>query len=329
MLSAAARRLPLRFLQVEPTTRCNYTCGFCAGRRLPQGDLDPAVLREVLDRIEGLEHVELQGEGEPMLHPRFFALLELVRERFPAAHVSLITNGSLLSDESVGRLLDAGLRRICISMESADPERFRRIRGGRFERVERGLQALMHERRRRGAAAPTVGLAVTFLRETVDEARETVLPLYRRLGLDGGILLQPLQAMPAYVRFYDAALKAQLPGPATIERLRRHLDAEPALAAALQDRARSPGFFEALYASTAGQPACPWLEHGLFLGQDAAFAPCCFVKDTASHALARGAAGLPAALAARAAMAGRLAAGEVPPACEGCPLAQGIAAAAR
>ncbi len=324
---AAERRLPLRFLQVEPTTRCNYSCGFCAGRHLPQGDLDPELLGEVLERLEGVEHVELQGEGEPMLHPRFFELLGRLRARFPAAQVSLITNGSLLTDDAVERLLDAGLRRLCISMESADAERFRRIRGGSLDRVERGLQALMEARRRRSASAPSVGLAVTFMRDTVDEARETVLPFYRRHGLDGGILLQPLQAMPAYTRFYDAALKAQLPGPAAIERLRGHVTASPALAAALRERAHAPGFFEALYASTAGRAVCPWLEQGLFLVQDGALAPCCFVKDTARHALGHGAAGLQAALAARAAMSNRLAAGEVPAACEGCPLAQGIAAA--
>ncbi len=43
----------------------------------------------------GLMHVELQGEGEPMLHPRFFEMAAMIRRMHPVAKISLITNGSL------------------------------------------------------------------------------------------------------------------------------------------------------------------------------------------------------------------------------------------
>ena len=320
--------MQLRFLQVEPTTRCNYRCGFCAGRHLPQGDLDPQRLREFLAGIEGLEHVELQGEGEPLLHPRFFDLATAVRERFPAAGLSLITNGSLFSDEHIDGLLRHGFARVFVSMESADAERFRQIRGGRFERVAQGVAALMAERRRRNLALPTVGLAVTVLRDTVDEATDSVLPFYRAHALDGGITIQPLQPMPQYLRFYDAEMRAQLLQPAQSRRLQQRIAATPDLQAAMRERGRHPGFFEQLYGSVAGRPLCPWLSHGLFLGHDGAVVACCFVKDSARHALGRDRIDLAQVAQQRAALAGALAAGRVPEPCSGCGVAQRVAAAA-
>lgn len=188
------------FLQIEPATRCNYSCGFCTGRQLPQGDLARAHLVH-----------ELQDEGEPLLHLGFFELIALLRERFPQVGISTISNGSLFTDENIERLLDHGLTRINVSMETADAECFRAIRSDKFERVERGLAAFMARRAQLGMSLPAVGLAVTVLRDTATDAVDTVLPFYRRLGLDGGIMVQPLQRMPQYVRFYSAEMRAQMP----------------------------------------------------------------------------------------------------------------------
>ncbi|WP_077034539.1 radical SAM protein [Pelomonas sp. KK5] len=314
----------LPFLQIEPTTRCNYSCGFCAGRHMAQGDLAHEQLAALLDQVEGLEHVELQGEGEPLLHPGFFEMAALLRERFPAVGISTITNGSLFNGSNIERLLDLRLTRLMVSMESAEPGRFKAIRGGSFERVERGLAAFMARRAARGEAGPAVGLMVTVLRDTVDEALDSSLPFYRRLGLDGGIAVQPLQAMPQYLRFYDAAMREQLPQPEQGRRFNERAAAVPDFAAAMRERGRVPGFYERLYASTAGQPRCPWLANGMFLAQDGHLNPCCFVKDSARDALARPGEALSVALERRAAMAAQLARGEMPPACEGCPMGQTI-----
>ncbi|MEI9926949.1 MAG: radical SAM protein [Sphingomonas sp.] len=58
-------------LKIEPTTRCNFGCGFCYGRHLEQGDLAPERFRAIIDAIPGLKAVELTGEGEPLLNPPY------------------------------------------------------------------------------------------------------------------------------------------------------------------------------------------------------------------------------------------------------------------
>src|SRR5262245_45883400 len=62
--------MSVRFLQIEPTTRCNFTCGFCAGRAMAQTDLPFERFAETLDSFPAVEHIELQGEGESLMHPQ-------------------------------------------------------------------------------------------------------------------------------------------------------------------------------------------------------------------------------------------------------------------
>ncbi|MGA2069577.1 MAG: radical SAM protein [Thermoguttaceae bacterium] len=188
----------ISFLQVEPTTCCNFRCAFCAGRHLPQRDMDLGVFEAALRLFPRIEHLELQGEEEPLLHPGFFDMVRLAKHLHPGVRVSTITNGSLLS-ENIDRILDAGLHKLHISLESADPAVFQEIRGGRLEKVVEGAAALMAARRQRGSQGPAVGFAVTRLRRTRDAAPR-LAALYEWLGLDGGFAFQPLQTMAAYTR---------------------------------------------------------------------------------------------------------------------------------
>ena len=126
----------VEFLEIDPTTRCNFTCSYCRGRAMPQEDLAPGLLDAALDLFPDVRFVELHGEGEPLLHPDLFGLAERVRAR--GARVSMYTNGSLLSPAHVERLLDVGFEKVVVSVDSASPARFRELRTGKLD-VELGL----------------------------------------------------------------------------------------------------------------------------------------------------------------------------------------------
>jgi len=73
MLPLMARRL-LQALQVEVTSRCTRRCSVCprsalAGRWL-DGDLSEEHWDSIRSDLSLVEHLHLQGWGEPLLHPR-------------------------------------------------------------------------------------------------------------------------------------------------------------------------------------------------------------------------------------------------------------------
>jgi MoaA/NifB/PqqE/SkfB family radical SAM enzyme len=293
--------------QIEPTTRCNFTCGFCAGRSMRQGDLAWDGFTAFLEAHPNLRHVELQGEGEPLLHPRFFDMAAACTERGIA--VGLITNGSLLGEAMVERLLDARLAAIHVSLETSDPARFQAIRGGRYTKVAEGIARLARRRRERGLAGPVIGLAVTVLADTIEDIAG-ILDLYHANGLDGGISHQLLQTMPAYRDRYSPSMLARLVPPARQSEMVA-IRAELARQAPL-----TPDYF---YASLfrGFDPRlhdCPWLERGAYLGAGGSVAPCCFIKDEQAEPAATG----------RAALSLTLERGEMPAACSGCSTAAAI-----
>jgi MoaA/NifB/PqqE/SkfB family radical SAM enzyme len=313
----------VRFLQVEPTTRCNFRCGFCAGRQMDQTDLEPGAFARVLDGLPELEHLELQGEGEPLMHPAFFEMARLARAR--GIEVSTISNGSLFSPARIEKLLDADLTSVLVSIESPDPSEFAAIRGGRLDKVIQGIGALLSARAARRLRRPAVGFAVTVLRSTEGRFPE-LLELYRRLGLDGGVIVQTLNPMQAYARSYSENLRAE-----TYSRLGSALAVRRLLRLAEQadlDRRGEPtSFWTKLFArETPPGTGCPWLRSALYIDRRGRVTTCPYVKDGDLHGLGRiEEVGLDGILAARRETERALEDGVIPTPCQGCAIADAVA----
>ncbi len=147
IVDALGRRF--RNLRVSLTAACNYACTYCVpdGKKLQAADhelsaeaLSYAV--ELLVDAAGIEKLRITG-GEPLLSPKFDALLPQVM-KLPLADVSLTTNGQLLLRKA-DLIAQSGLKRINVSLDTLDPERFRAIaRGGDLATVLEGM-ALMRE----------------------------------------------------------------------------------------------------------------------------------------------------------------------------------------
>lgn len=134
-------------LRVAVTDRCDLRCTYCRPRRFSprataDGLADTGLLMDQIRWLHGrarLDKVKLTG-GEPLLHPDLESLITRITELRPRPEVSLTTNGTRLVDRADG-LRSAGLDRVTVSLDTLDPEGYRRLTGGDVRRVVRGLDA--------------------------------------------------------------------------------------------------------------------------------------------------------------------------------------------
>jgi GTP 3',8-cyclase len=134
-------------LRISVTDRCNFRCVYC----MPEEGMQWLKRETILsfDEIErvarigadlGIEEVRLTG-GEPTLRPHLPELVERI-SRLPLRSLSLTTNGFLL--KSMARdLADAGLKRINVSLDTLQHDRFHQIARRRgLDEVLAGLEEL-------------------------------------------------------------------------------------------------------------------------------------------------------------------------------------------
>ena len=257
----------VEFLEIDPTTRCNFTCSYCRGRAMPQEDLAPGLLDAALDLFPDVRFVELHGEGEALLHPDLFGLAERVRAR--GARVSMYTNGSLLSPAHVERLLDVGFEKVVVSVDSANPARFRELRTGKLDVVRAGLARLVQRRAARRLGMPAIGIAASLQRRYVDDLPGLVA-FYRELGLDGGIGYQPINPGRSYVVNYPEAMREQIAPLAELERHVQAVRMDPVAAEAFRGTSSHRGFFDALFEPIA---------RGEYVTTRGFVTPCCMLHE--------------------------------------------------
>src|SRR5947208_9992604 len=135
----------IRSLRVSVTDKCNFRCRYC----MPAEGLEWLPREEVLHFEEiarlvrvlaamGVSEVRLTG-GEPLVRRDLPELVRMLAQTPGVDDLSLTTNGILL-DRLAGPLVDAGLRRINVSLDSLDHARFAEItRRDALDQVLAGL----------------------------------------------------------------------------------------------------------------------------------------------------------------------------------------------
>jgi GTP 3',8-cyclase len=135
---------PPRSVRVSLTDRCDLACVYCRPSRNDgylEQRLDDPSWRFVMQGLHaaGVKRVRITG-GEPLLHPRVVERVAFIAS-LGFDDIALTTNATQL-ERLAEPLRAAGLERLTISLDSLDPQRFRRItRGGDLEQVLAGIQA--------------------------------------------------------------------------------------------------------------------------------------------------------------------------------------------
>jgi GTP 3',8-cyclase len=138
----------IRDLRVSVTDRCNFRCQYCMpADGLPWLERSEILRFEEIERVVrllvalGIEDVRLTG-GEPLVRRDFPRLVAMLARIGGLRDLSLTTNGYLLERDAAA-LVEAGIRRVNVSLDSLERDRFFRItRRDSLAQVLRGLDAI-------------------------------------------------------------------------------------------------------------------------------------------------------------------------------------------
>ena len=181
------------YLRVSVTDRCDFRCVYCMSEHmtfLPKRDL---LTLEELDRLcsafvdRGVRKLRITG-GEPLVRKNILWLFQALSRHLVSGaleELTLTTNGSQLPKYAQA-LADCGVRRINVSLDTLDPEAFRRItRWGDFAQVEQGI-----------AAAEKAGLKVKINAVALKGVNENEIADLVRFAHGRGADLTLIETMP-------------------------------------------------------------------------------------------------------------------------------------
>jgi len=139
---------PITDLRVSVTDRCNFRCRYCMpAEGMKWLDRSEILSFEEISRLVallarlGITDVRLTG-GEPLARREFPRLVAMLREIEGIRDLSVTTNGYLLERDAAA-LVDAGIDRINVSVDSLARDRFHEItRRDALPQVLRGLDAI-------------------------------------------------------------------------------------------------------------------------------------------------------------------------------------------
>lgn len=124
----------LNYLRISVTDKCNFKCSYCVGHTPSPKLKHSEILRyeEILRIVKigvrhGITKVRVTG-GEPLIKKGIYNFLEKLTAIKGLSDVSLTTNGMLLG-ENLTRIKNAGIKRLNISIDSLNKEKFHRITG--------------------------------------------------------------------------------------------------------------------------------------------------------------------------------------------------------
>jgi heme b synthase len=159
----------------ESTVACNLACVHCRASAQTEPAADELTTREVYSLIDQLADVGkpifIISGGEPLMRPDVFDIAAYGTQR--GLRVAVSPNGTLVTPQAVGRLSEAGVRRISVSIDGSTATRHDAVRGvaGAFDAAMKGLAACRD-------AGLSFQLNTTVMRQTRDD-----LPAVRDLAV--------------------------------------------------------------------------------------------------------------------------------------------------
>ena len=123
------------YLQIEPSSICNYRCVFCFETDKSftnlkngfMGTMKVELFKDIIDQAEGnIEFISLASRGEPLVAKDFDKMIEYTNGKF--LNLKINTNASLLTEKKCHSILSSGVKTLVFSADAADEKLYSKLR---------------------------------------------------------------------------------------------------------------------------------------------------------------------------------------------------------
>lgn len=181
----------ISYLRISITDRCNLRCTYC----MPEDGIDWISHDRILSLEEitevakvgaklGIKKIRLTG-GEPLVRKGIVELVKMLSAIKGIEDLAMTTNGILLPKYALD-LKKAGLKRVNISLDSLNPEKFKKLtRVGELEQVFAGIEAA------KSAVLLPVKINCVITKETTENDKEEL----RKFGMENDLQVRFIKEM--------------------------------------------------------------------------------------------------------------------------------------
>jgi organic radical activating enzyme len=184
--------LPRIFL--EPTVLCNLNCfkAVCNNdsgiintrtrKNFPVHQLE-SLMKEIGPKLIRLDFFNY---GDPFVHPQAADMLHHIKEKYPHIYLYVSTNGLMLDDEKIKKIVHAGVDEITFSVDGPDQETYVKYRrNGDFDKVMDIMKKTVDERNKLGREVPFINWRyILFNWNDSNSQMKKAKKLAKKIGVD-------------------------------------------------------------------------------------------------------------------------------------------------
>ncbi|MGE4061473.1 MAG: radical SAM protein [Sphingomonadales bacterium] len=182
------------YVVIDTTYTCNVVCGMChlssKDFKVPANPhVSVGLIERMIPLLKKTRSVFFLGRGEPLMHPRIYDILSLVRSHCPDIHITFTTNGLLLTKRNISKLLDAQVDQINVSLDGPDIARGH----PQFEKAKANIRELALQKANREVEYPAIHFGYVIGKDNELALRPT-LEFGIEVGIHG-ISIEPLRIL--------------------------------------------------------------------------------------------------------------------------------------
>lgn len=155
-------------VMISPTDHCNLICKSC-WRLAKDGKYDELPIEEIDSLLKeckelGVKVIDFTGGGEPFLRKDIFEIMKLIKKY--GFFGTLTTNGTLLDEKKIKKIIELQLDDICFSLDGHNAEVNDSMRGqGTYEKIIRTIKTLNDLKKKNLSKKPVVRISTVITKK--------------------------------------------------------------------------------------------------------------------------------------------------------------------